>query len=73
MLQIIEGANAEGFLLTPDRYGSGFELRLPDTLGDGGGKYCCFETCCVASSFDTEYSSGVHFLYDKDVISFMPQ
>lgn len=51
MLQIIEGADAEGFLLTPDRYSSGFELRLPDTLGDGGRKYYCFKTCCVASCF----------------------
>lgn len=49
--KLLREPDAEGFLLTPDRYRSGFELRLPDTLGDGGGKYYCFETCCVASCF----------------------
>lgn len=72
MLQNIEGAAAEGFLLTPDRYCRGSELRLPDSLGDGGGQYYSEGAVLhhVLLLWDTEYSSGAHLHYNTEVISF---
>lgn len=75
MLQMIEGANAESFLLTPDRYCSGSELRLPDTLGDGGDKYCSELPLLhhVLLLCHIEHSLQDHFHHDKEVRSFMSQ
>lgn len=62
------GSNAEGFLLTPDRYCWGSELTLPDTLGDGGGTYCLERAWLyhILLLCDTESD---HSCYDTEVIS----